>query len=186
MADSRSNIVLVGMPGAGKSSVGRLLADAVSLHFIDTDDLISSAARGRSLQDIVDSEGYLALRRIEEKVLLGLNCQKHVIATGGSAVYSPAAMDHLKRNGVIVLLDVDLPTLRARINDFDTRGLVKRPEQTLDDLFAERAELYGKYAEVSIACSQMKPEEVCSAILAGLRATDLFKLPPEVDSNKRR
>ncbi|RJX26529.1 MAG: shikimate kinase [Desulfurivibrio sp.] len=172
--DSRSNIVLIGMPGSGKSSVGRLLARDASLSFIDTDDLISAAARGRSLQDIVDRDGYLALRRLEEQVLLELHCAKHVIATGGSAVYSPAAMDHLRRHGVLVLLEVDLASLRARVADFDTRGLVKRPEQTLEELFAERAELYLKYAELRIDCRQRSPQEVCSAVLAGLRAVKLF------------
>lgn len=168
MPQCRSNIVLVGMPGAGKSSVGRILAAAASLNFIDTDDLISAAAHGRSLQDIVDGEGYLSLRRIEEEVLLALHCVNHVIATGGSAVYSHAAMTHLRRDGVIVLLKVNLATLRLRIKDFDNRGLVKRPEQTLDDLFAERAALYGKYAEISVDCSRLTPEEACTSILAGL------------------
>ncbi|MEW6520883.1 MAG: shikimate kinase [Thermodesulfobacteriota bacterium] len=174
MSASRSNIVLIGMPGSGKSSVGRLLAKDASLSFIDTDDLISAAARGRSLQDIVDRDGYLALRRLEEQVLLELHCTKHVIATGGSAVYSPAAMDHLRRHGVLVLLEVDLATLRARVADFDTRGLVKRPEQTLEDLFAERAELYLKYAELRIDCRQRSPREVSGAVLTGLRAAKLF------------
>jgi len=172
MSDSRSNIVLIGMPGAGKSSVGRLLAKRASLSFVDTDTIIRTAAQGRTLQDIVDREGYLALRRLEEQVLLDLRCANHVIATGGSAVYSPAAMDHLRRHGVIVLLEVDLPTLRARIADFDTRGLVKRPEQTLEDLFAERSALYLKYADLRIDCRQGSPQDVCAAVMAGLRAAD--------------
>jgi shikimate kinase len=173
MSDSRSNIVLIGMPGAGKSSVGRLLAQRASMHFIDTDALIRTAVHGRSLQDIVDREGYLALRRVEEKVLLDLHCTNHVIATGGSAVYSQAAMARLKHNGVIVLLEVDLSTLRSRIHDFDTRGLVKRPEQTLEDLFAERSALYLQYAEISIDCRHRSPQEVCAAVMAGLRAANL-------------
>jgi len=168
MSEPRSNIVLIGMPGAGKSSIGRLLARRASLHFIDTDTLIRTAAQGRSLQDIVNSEGYLALRLIEEKVLLDLHCTNHVIATGGSAVYSHAAMTQLRQNGVIVLLAVDLPTLRARIDDFDTRGLVKRPEQSLADLFAERSALYRQYAEISIDCGSRSTDDVCTAILAEL------------------
>jgi shikimate kinase len=171
MSEPRSNIVLIGMPGAGKSSVGRLLAERASMHFIDTDAFIRTA-RGRSLQDIINSEGYLALRRIEEKILLDLHCINHVIATGGSAVYSHAAMIHLKHNGVIVLLEVDLPTLRSRIHDFDTRGLVKRPEQSLADLFEERSGLYLKYAEISIDCRRRPPEDVCAAILAELRTAN--------------
>ena len=174
MSDSRSNIVLIGMPGAGKSSVGRLLARSAGMQFIDTDNLIGTAARGRSLQDIVDREGHLALRRLEEQVLLGLHCINHVIATGGSAVYSQAAMAHLRQHGVIVLLAVDLTTLRARIRNFDTRGLVKRPEQTLEDLFAERSELYQQYAELRIDCENRSRQEVCAAIMEGLRQANLF------------
>jgi len=162
------------MAGAGKSSVGRLLAKRAAKKFVDTDDLISDAALGRSLQDIVDREGYLALRRLEEQVLLDLHCTDHVIATGGSAVYSPAAMAHLRRHGVIVLLAVDLATLRARIKNFDTRGLVKRPEQTLEDLFAERADLYQQYADLSIDCRKRSPRDVCAAVIAGLRSADLL------------
>lgn len=176
MAEPRSNIVLTGMPGAGKSSVGRLLAERAALSFIDTDTLIRAAVQGRSLQDIVNREGYLALRRIEEKILLDLHCINHVIATGGSAVYSQAAMTHLKQNGVIVLLELDLPTLRTRIDDFDTRGLVKRPEQSLADLFAERSALYQRYAEIRIDCRRRSPEDVCAAILAGLGTAD-FRRP---------
>jgi len=91
------------MPGAGKSTVGVILAKLTSQDFIDTDVLIQ-ISQGRLLQDIVDTEGYMALRRIEEVILLGLHCYNHVIATGGSAVYSHAAMEHLRSNGIVVFL----------------------------------------------------------------------------------
>jgi shikimate kinase len=159
-----SNIVLIGMPGAGKSTIGVLLAKQTALGFVDTDLLIQSAA-GRSLQAIVDREGYLALRQLEEQVLLGLSVNKHVIATGGSAVYSERAMAHLKTNGLVIYLDVDLATLSSRIDNLGTRGLAKRPDQTLADLLHERTALYQRYADLTIPCTGLSHEQVCERII---------------------
>lgn len=169
MADSRSNIVLVGMPGSGKSTVGVILAKLTSRDFVDTDVLIQ-AAEGRSLQDIVDTDGHMALREIEERILLGMTCHNHVIATGGSAAYSEAAMRHLGTGGVIVFLDVDLPTLEVRVADFDKRGLAKRPDQTFADLFAERFPLYMRCADVVIKCAALTQDQVCAEIVKRLAA----------------
>lgn len=162
-----SNLVLIGMPGAGKSTVGVLLAKQTARAFVDTDLLLQTAA-GRSLQAIVDSEGYLALRQLEESVLLGLTVSNHVIATGGSAVYSERAMAHLKSDSLVIHLDVDLQTLAARIDDFGTRGLAKRPDQTLADLLHERSALYQRYADLTIPCSGLNHEQVCDRIIAAL------------------
>jgi shikimate kinase len=162
-----SNIVLIGMPGAGKSTIGVLLAKQTALGFVDTDLLIQSAA-GRSLQAIVDREGYLALRQWEEQVLLGLSVNKHVIATGGSAVYSERAMAHLKTNGLVIYLDVDLATLSARIDNLGTRGLAKRLDQTLADLLHERTALYQRYADLTIPCTDLSHEQVCERIIAAI------------------
>jgi shikimate kinase len=164
MGHRPSNIVLVGMPGSGKSTVGVILAKRASMDFVDTDILIQ-CSEGRSLQDIVDTEGHMVLRRIEERVLLRLECRNHVIATGGSAVYSQAAMEHLRAGGVIVFLEVDLATLEARIHDYETRGLAKRPDQTMEDLFDERSTLYSKYADLTVHCAGMTLEEICLSIL---------------------
>jgi len=152
------------MPGAGKSTVGVILAKLTSRDFIDTDVLIQ-ISQGRLLQDIVDTEGHMALRRIEEGIILGLHCDHYVIATGGSAVYSQAAMEHLRSNGIVVFLDVDLPTLKTRIHDFDTRGLAKRPDQSLSELFEERIVLYRKYADITVDCVGLSHEEVCAQII---------------------
>jgi shikimate kinase len=159
-----SNIVLIGMPGSGKSTVGVILAKRASRDFVDTDILIQCSV-GRSLQDIVDTEGHMILRRIEEEVILRLECNNHVIATGGSAVYSQAAIEHLRLSGVIVFLEIDLASLKRRVHDYETRGLAKRPDQTLEDLFDERSSLYSKYADITIHCGGMTLEEVCSSIL---------------------
>lgn len=111
----------------------------------------------------------MTLRRIEEEVILGMNRQNSVIATGGSAVYGNAAMKHLKRTGISVFLDVDLKTLQSRIKDFDTRGLAKRPDQDLSDLFEERYPLYARNADITVDCDGLAQEEVCAAILQKIR-----------------
>jgi shikimate kinase len=168
MAEDLSNIVLIGMPGSGKSTVGAILAKLTSRSFIDTDVLIQTK-QGRSLQDIFDHDGYLALRAIEEKVLLDLGCRSHVIATGGSAVYSRAAMEHLKSYGIVGFLNVDLGTLKSRVHDFETRGLAKRSDQSVADLFAERSALYRQYADVTIDSVGFSHEEVCARIIEELK-----------------
>ncbi len=164
MIRTRSNVVLIGMPGSGKSTVGVILAKLTSRDFVDTDLLIQTAA-GRPLQEIVDHEGYLALRRVEEEVLLGITCRRHVIATGGSAAYSTRAMNHLRSDGVVVFLDADIATLESRVRDFARRGLAKRADQTFADLFAERLPLYREYADITIGCSVLSHEEVCARII---------------------
>ena len=167
MIPSPTSIVLIGMPGAGKSTIGVLLAKLTCRSFVDTDMLIQSQ-EGRPLQEIVDKDGYLALRKIEERVITGYGCTNCVVATGGSAVYSPAAMAHLKRYGTIVFLDADLQTLESRVRDVATRGLAKRPDQSFRDLFDERVPLYRTYADITINCSGRTHDEVCGLIIAAL------------------
>ena len=162
---SASNIILVGMPGAGKSTVGVILAKALSRGFVDTDVLIQTA-ESRTLQQIIDTDGYLALRKIEERILAGLAVGDHVIATGGSAVYSERAMMHLKSDGLVVFLDVDMATLASRVHDFDTRGLARHPDQTFSDLFAERHALYVRYADITIDCRGLSHDRVVAEISA--------------------
>ena len=157
------------MPGSGKSTVGVILAKQSSRDFIDTDVLIQTGT-GRTLQEIVDRDGYLTLRALEEETLLSIRLTNHVIATGGSAVYSEAAMAHVKAHGTVVFLDTDLPTIRRRIRDFDTRGLAKSASQGLEDLYRERLPLYQKHADLTIVCGRSSQEEVCARIVAELAA----------------
>jgi len=166
------NIVLIGMPGSGKSTVGVILAKQLSRGFVDTDLLIQTA-QGRSLQSIVDTDGYLALRNIEELLLVSLDCSNQVIATGGSAAYSHPAMTHLKQGGIVVFLHADLETLNHRVHDFSERGLAKSAEQTLDDLFVERLSLYRAYADITIDSCLLTHEQVCTRIIEQIEAVTL-------------
>jgi shikimate kinase len=159
----RSNIVLIGMPGAGKSTVGVILAKHTSRDFVDTDVLIQTAER-RSLQKILDEDGHIALRKIEERILLSLDLTRHVIATGGSAAYSAAAMGHLKKHGVVVFLHVPFGEIVERVRDFDTRGIARAPDQSFADLFEERYVLYKQYADLTIACEGLDQEQVSQRI----------------------
>lgn len=168
MSDSR-NLVFVGMPGSGKSTVGVLVAKHLGLGFIDTDLLIQQKA-GCTLQDIVNQQGYLALRQVEEQVLLELDVQKHLISTGGSAVYSDAAMNHLKKGGLVVFLDISLETVEARIGDYSLRGISKRPGQSLVELYQERSALYSRYADITIQGDTLSQGQVCEALINQLDA----------------
>ncbi len=161
------NLIFIGMPGSGKSTVGVLVAKRLGLGFVDTDLLIQQEA-GRTLQDIVDQDGYEALRHIEEKVLLNLDVQGQVISTGGSAVYSHAAMAHLKANGTVVFLDISLELVIERIGDYSLRGISRRPDQSLAELFEERFALYSKYADLTVQGAGLNQDQVTEAVIEGL------------------
>ncbi len=167
VSGSKTNIVLIGMPGCGKSTVGILLAKAAGLAFIDTDILIQTDTH-HTLQQIIDQCGYQELRAVEERVILTIDVDHHVIATGGSAVYSAAAMNHLRQDGWIVLLDVGLDALVARVGDFSQRGIARQQGQSFQDLFAERRSLYRRYADLVIDCNSRSQEDAVRAILAGV------------------
>lgn len=160
-------IVLIGMPGSGKSTIGPLLAKASLRDFIDT-DLLIQARHNRSLQDIVDKDGYQVLRQIEEEVLLDADFENRVIATGGSVVYSDAGMKRLAALGPIVHLDVSLAGLLKRIHNYESRGIARRPGQSLESLYEERQALYRRYADITIDCNHSTPEECVDDILAML------------------
>ena len=167
MKKEKSNIILIGMPGTGKSTVGVILAKMIAKRYLDTDILLQNIEK-RSLQDIVDKEGHMALREVEQRVLLGIQCRNHIVATGGSAAYGESAMLHLKSIGIIVFLHADLPTLNRRIHNYETRGLAKRPDQSFQDLFDERLVLYEKYADITVQSSNLTQDQVCDAIVGQL------------------
>lgn len=164
----KSNITLVGMPGAGKSTTGVILAKLLSLGFMDT-DLLIQVNRNSSLQDIVNKKGHLYLRKVEEEEILKINLEKCVIATGGSAVYSRKAMEHLSSISTVVFLKVSLDVLKNRISNFDQRGLAKAKNQSFADLFLERQPLYEKYSEIEIDCNSISQEKAAELITERLK-----------------
>ncbi len=142
---------LIGMPGSGKSCMGKALSSKLKIKNIDTDRLIEKNT-GRPLQDIIDKDGLAAFKKIEEETLLSLKDENFVISTGGSAVYYERAMMHLKTLGPVVYLYVGFETIKQRLGDFSKRGVVLAPGQTLKDLYDERTALYKKYADITINC----------------------------------
>lgn len=149
---NKSNIVMIGMPGAGKSTVGVVLAKTMGLGFVDV-DLVICQINGGSLQEIVDRNSHDAFLRLEGEAALTLACERSVIATGGSMIYSSAAMEHLKRIGTIVYLKAELSEIERRVNNLETRGIAFRPGETLADLYAQRAPLYERWAELTVPVS---------------------------------
>jgi shikimate kinase len=143
------NIILIGMPGSGKSTIGVQLAKHLGLSFIDT-DLLIQAHQQQKLQDILNSQGYQVLRDIEQQELLKLKLNNDLVSTGGSAVYSDAGMQHLKKQGLIVYLYVDFAEIERRIDNEDSRGIARPEGQTLEDVYNERTPLYEKYADVIV------------------------------------
>jgi len=148
----RRNIILIGMPGAGKSTVGVILAKTLGMQFIDTDILIQERT-GRMLQEILDTDGPDAFKRIEEETILSLHPCRAVIATGGSVVCSGAAMAHLKSAGVVVYLEVSYEEMHRRLGNITPRGILLLPRQDLRGMYDERVPLYERYADLTIACS---------------------------------
>ena len=161
--DCALNIILIGMPGAGKSTVGVLLAKRLGYHFVDTDLLLQTQQQCR-LQQIIASQGLTAFKQLEADVLCSLEASHSVVATGGSAVYSERAMARLKMLGQLVFIDIPLEELLDRVNDMDNRGLVIGPDETYEHLYAERQPLYRKYAEITISGGGLRVEAVAAAI----------------------
>ena len=159
------NLILIGMPGAGKSTVGHRLAEVLGWSFLDTDGLIEAAGGGR-LQDILDRLGLKDFLELEAATVRSLNSGGgRIIATGGSVVYSEAAMDHLGRLGELIWLDADLEELAARLAaNIGGRGVAMGPGQSLADLFAERRGLYKRYGRVRIVMTGKTVDEVAAEI----------------------
>ena len=164
---SKNNVILIGMPGAGKSTVGILLSKEIGLDFIDTDVAIQ-VREGQTLQTILDERGYIKLRDIEQDVIVGLALENTVIATGGSAVYGAQAMRYLGEQGVIVFIDVVIEQLMRRVNNIDGRGVARKPGQGFDDLFFARRVLYEQYADIQIIVDDESAEQVLAMIVMAL------------------
>lgn len=163
------NIVLVGMPAVGKSTIGVLLAKSLLLSFTDTDLLIQGKYK-KSLCDIIKDNGTKAFLDIEENIILEAEFKNSVIATGGSAVFGEKAMKKLKENGVVIYLSLPMDEIKKRIGDIKSRGVVLTNGTTVDDIFAERKPLYEKYADIKIDCDNLTAEECVEKIIADLQS----------------
>lgn len=145
----KDNIVLIGMPGVGKSTVGVVLAKALGYRFVDT-DLVIQQTEGKLLCELIEEHGPQGFIEIENRVNASLEASRSVIATGGSAVYGQQAMEHLGSIGEIVYLKASYKELKKRLGNLKDRGVVLREGQTLKDLYRERSVLYEKYADIII------------------------------------
>jgi len=163
--ESGTNVTLIGMPGSGKSTIGVVLAKRINRQFVDTDLLIQTSEQ-RTLQQIMDEDGFDRFCQIEEEAVLGLEVDHHVIATGGSVCYGAEGMAHLQQLGRIVFLKTSLETLEERLSNMATRGIALKPGQSLEELLQERNALYAKYAQITIDCDGLNVEQVCERIEA--------------------
>ena len=158
------NIILTGMPGAGKSTVGVILAKTLGMNFIDT-DIVLQENEGRILQEIINTDGIDAFLKTEESIIVSLQCENTIIATGGSVVFSDKSMNYLKKKGIIVYLYIGYEELVQRIKNITTRGIVLAADQSLLDLYNQRLPLYEKYADRTIDCSDIDVEKIIEKVI---------------------
>ncbi len=173
--DIEMNIILIGMPGAGKSTLGVLLAKALGMDFVDT-DIVLQQREGMLLQEIIDGRGHEAFLKTEEKVLSTLKCSNSVIATGGSAVYSEKAMRALKDGGFAVYLHVSCEEIEKRLRNIKTRGVIIKTGQGIGDIYDERLPLYTKYADAVVDCGGKDIEQSLGEIIKAVTG-DLSPAP---------
>ncbi len=165
----KKSVTLIGMPGAGKSTVGVLLAKSLLMDFTDT-DLIIQRETGKSLCEIIEKEGTESFLETENRIICAQNFESAVIATGGSAVYGKEAMEKLRKISTVVYLSLPVEELEKRIKDIHTRGVAMKNGVTLRELYKERRSLYEKYAELTVECQGLTAEECVEKIIekAGL------------------
>lgn len=161
------NVILIGMPGAGKSTVGVLLAKSLLKDFVDT-DLIIQKNKNESLCNIMQKTGVDGFIALEDEIISKCSFQNSVVATGGSAVYGENAMQNLKKDGVVVYLKVSCDQLIKRIHNIRTRGIAMKEGTTIKELFDERKALYEKYADITIDCDALQAEECVNMIVQNL------------------
>ncbi|RKJ45446.1 shikimate kinase [bacterium 1XD8-76] len=161
--EKKSNIILIGMPGAGKSTVGVVLAKRKGSRFLDSDLLIQEKYDAL-LHELIEEHGVEGFWKIEEEVNASILARRTVIATGGSVIYGPAAMAHFREIGRIVYLKLSCDTIRDRLGDLNERGVTMRDGQTLEDLYRERVPLYEKYADIILDCEKRSIREIVSEL----------------------
>ena len=163
----KNNIVLIGMPGVGKSTIGVILAKVLGYKFLDT-DLVIQEREQKLLSEIIAECGVDGFIEIENKINSEINVEKSVIATGGSVVYGEDAMNNLKDIGTVIYLKQDFNHINERVQNIQGRGVVLRNNQTFKDLYNERVVLYEKYADITIDEGNMDVEETLKAIMTKL------------------
>ena len=164
----KDNIVLIGMPGVGKSTVGVILAKVLGYQFVDADLLIQQQ-EGRLLCDIIAQEGTEGFIQVENRVNASIEAKHEIIANGGSVVYGAEAMEHLRRIGTVIYLKVPYSVLKKRLADIKGRGVVLKEGQNLYDLYLERTPLYEKYADVEISEAGLDIEQTVDQIVEKLK-----------------
>lgn len=164
----KDNIVLIGMPGVGKSTVGVILAKILGYQFVDA-DLVIQKEEGKLLKDIIAEKGTDGFIQVENRVNSNLQVHESVVATGGSVVYGTEAMEHLSEIGTVVYLKQSLRKLERRLRNIKNRGVVLRPGQTLKDLYRERTVLYEKYADIIVDESNLNVEQTVEAVIDALK-----------------
>ena len=164
---NKENIILIGMPGVGKSTLGVILAKELGYQFIDSDLLIQNR-EGRLLREIIEQDGVDGFLAIEDQVNAALEAERSVVATGGSVVYGEAAMRHLKASGRVVYLQLPFAELQKRLGNLHNRGVVLRGGQTLQDIYTERCRLYEKYADITVNESGLDLEGTLEAVRKAL------------------
>ena len=160
----QKNIVLIGMPGAGKSTVGVVLAKKLGFAFLDS-DLVIQSREGRLLHEIIEQQGVEKFWFIEEEANLSIDAVRTVIATGGSVIYGSRAMEHLGQNGIIIYLKLACREIAGRLGDLNERGVTLREGQTLETLYEERTPLYEKYAHITMDCENLSIREIVEEIV---------------------
>ena len=163
-----NNVILIGLPGAGKSTLGVILAKTLGMHFIDTDIIIQDQT-GRLLQEIINTDGVEEFLEIEEECILSLNKCHAVISTGGSVVLRSRAMKHLTSDGMIIYLEISYDEMVKRLKNITTRGIVLEPGQSLRDMYDQRIPLYERYADIRINCSGEAFESVVENVVLKIR-----------------
>jgi shikimate kinase len=153
------NIVLIGMPSAGKSTVGVILAKTLGMNFIDT-DLVIQEKTGRLLQEIINEDGIDDFLKIEGNSILSVKVKNTIIATGGSVIFCDKAIEHLKLQGIVIYLKVEFDEIVKRLDNITTRGVVLANGYSLRDMYNERVPLYERYSDVIIDCSNKGVEEI--------------------------
>ncbi|WP_044937236.1 shikimate kinase [Pseudobutyrivibrio sp. LB2011] len=166
----KENVVLIGMPGVGKSTLGVVLAKELGFEFVDADLLIQKREK-RLLKEIIAEEGVEGFLKIENDVNASISSTKTVIATGGSVIYGAEAMEHLKKIGTIVYLKLDYETLDSRLGSLKGRGVVLKDGQNLKSLYDERIPLYEKYADVTVDEAGLGLEETLDAVMKKVSET---------------